>query len=135
MPFVPELRINIGSKDRLPETDDGFLPQILALHDIFAAFPSLESLSVSINFLLVHRDPDYSDGPETIGALPLSPAEDAIIPPLQSLSLSGYATMREDMEAWKTKVPWHTLRSLKLGPQENINVYGVATGKVHNLRV
>ncbi|KAJ5579133.1 hypothetical protein N7450_008000 [Penicillium hetheringtonii] len=132
IPFVPEVRIRVDAEATRPDRDVDFEPQRLALHEIFAAYPNLESLSVSVNRLVGGCVLDMS--PPCTQILPLSLHEKATIPPLQRLSLSGYKIQKNERSTWKTRFPWNKLKSLSLGVQDNYNVLEVATGKVHDLR-
>lgn len=132
LPFVPEVRISVDAEATRPDGDVDFEPQRLALHEIFAAYPNLESLSVSVNRLVGGCVLDMS--PRCTQILPLSLHENATIPPLQRLSLSGYKIQKNELSTWKTRFPWDKLKSLSLGVQDNYNVLEVATGHVHDLR-
>jgi hypothetical protein len=98
----------------------------LNLGKLFAAYPNLESVSVSVNRLGGVSRP-------TAQIAPLELSEDTPFPPLRSLSLSGYYIARREVSLWKERFPWDKLRSLSLGPQDNKNFLKHATGCVQGL--
>ncbi|KAJ5157066.1 uncharacterized protein N7482_008166 [Penicillium canariense] len=148
MPFVQKLHTSVDTQARAPidhpETDrSGFHawePQRLALHELFNAFPNLEELSVSVNWLRGGCAMGGRPSPTRILGLDLS--EDATFPPLKSLSLSGYPVQDDPVEddevaLWRDRFPWDRLHSLSLGvqlPESTPGFLELATGKVANLK-
>ncbi|RMJ21092.1 hypothetical protein PHISP_08038 [Aspergillus sp. HF37] len=133
MPSVRSLSTRVDACATLPSrrgrspSDD---TQGLDLHELFSAFPNLEDLSVSINRLrggcIVGRFPSDTE----ISTLKLS--DDEVFPPIRALSLSGYWVYSEE-QVWAEKFPWKQLRSLSLGPQDNLRFLEQATGRVQSL--
>lgn len=139
MPFIQEIRTSIdatassrfGPRDfwgRMNYDDPD--AERLALHDLFSAYPNIESLSVSINRL--HSGCDGGSFPSTrITSL----APETTFPPLKSLSLSGYNVAKDQkgQRIWTKRFPWDKLTSLSLGPQDNPGFFKAATRKVRHL--
>jgi hypothetical protein len=131
MPFVRSLATRVDALERGPRSRDStYVPERLALHELFFAFPSLEDLSVSINRLWGGCVVDMSPPSTQIHNLKLSDNE--TFPPLRNLSLSGYKIESEE-QVWRDKFPWQGLRSLSLGVQDNPGFLELATGRVHGL--
>ncbi|CAI7628735.1 unnamed protein product [Penicillium pancosmium] len=138
-PFVPEVCFSVDTTAPVPTPirelgpwEREFKPQRLALHEIFAAYPNLEDLSVSINLLRGGCVIGYS--PASAEIVPLSIPDEFTFPPLKHLSLSGYNLTDEEKSLWKQRFPWGELKSLTLGVQTHSGVLESATGNVHNLK-
>ncbi|KAF7157678.1 hypothetical protein CNMCM5623_002052 [Aspergillus felis] len=143
MPFVQKLHTSVNARARAPRDRPGtdrsgvraWEPQRLALHELFSAFPNLEELSVSINWL---RGGCVMGGPPSpTRILDLILSEEATFPPLKSLSLSGYPVEGDEVALWRDRFPWDRLHSLTLGVQLLPSTPGLlelATGKVVNLK-
>lgn len=132
MPSVRSLPTWVNAWERRPtgrsSRSSPYVPQKLALRELFSAFPNLEGLSVSVSRLqggcVISSEP-----PDTkIHELP----DNEAFPPLQSLSLSGYNIQSEE-QVWLEKFPWQHLRSLSLGKQNSPGFLEVATGRVQSL--
>ncbi|KAJ5764332.1 hypothetical protein N7533_003013 [Penicillium manginii] len=145
MPFVHEIRtwfdatvspspenrrswfqiLNLDDPDAEP-----FEPERFALHELFSAYPNIESLSVSIDRFHGGCDGD----PPSIRISSLAPG--TTFPPLRSLSLSGYDVTKDEkgQRIWSKKFPWNQLQSLTLGHQDNPGFFKAATGKVRHLK-
>ncbi|OKP14567.1 hypothetical protein PENSUB_13919 [Penicillium subrubescens] len=141
MPFVQKLHTSVDAKARAPrdlsEAEKRtrarpWEPQELALHDLFNAFPNLEELSVSVNWLQGGCVMGGRPSPTRISELDLP--EGAKFPPLTSLSLSGYSVEGDEAALWRDSFPWERLRSLSLGVQSTPGLLELATGKVVNLK-
>lgn len=132
MPFVPEIRIDVEGHVTYNVYCDSFETQRLSLDEIFATFPNLENLSVSVNRLMTDSAVDTDTPSPQIPSLSLP--EDATIPPLRSLSLSGFMIHSSDLSTWETRFPWGKLKSLSLGKQTNYGVFEAAIGNVHDMK-
>ncbi|KAJ5408799.1 hypothetical protein N7509_002682 [Penicillium cosmopolitanum] len=142
MPFVQEICTSVDARAFTPREgraglnlDDPdaepFEPQRLDLHELFSAYPNIESLSVSINRLRLGCIVGLAPSTRVSGLPP-----ETTFPPLRSLPMSGYniAQDEEDQPLWAEKFPWHKLRSLTLGRQLNPGFLKAATGKVDHLK-
>ncbi|KAJ6110596.1 hypothetical protein N7486_002831 [Penicillium sp. IBT 16267x] len=116
------------------ESPDALCPkqQELVLSELFAAYPNLSSLSVSVNRRVIgcRRGLIVS----TTRLQPLTSFGDWDFPPLQNLSLSGYF-FREHTEIsiWRERFPWEGLQSLSLGPRKNENFLEQLGGRLQFL--
>jgi hypothetical protein len=129
MPFVRSLATQVDAVKPGPGSwDSTYVPERLALHELFFAFPNLEDLSVSINRL--RGGCVISPSCTEIHKLKLSDNE--TFPPLRNLSLSGYEIESEE-QVWRDKFLWQGLRSLSLGVQDNPGFLELATGRVQGL--
>ncbi|KAJ5899903.1 hypothetical protein N7495_004647 [Penicillium taxi] len=130
MPFVTEICTHIDATASRHGGEES-RNQKLALHELFKAYPNLESLSLKINYL---RGGCLIGGIPTTRISPLTLSENETFPPLRSLTISGYRFKESEASVWKKKFPWDQLQSLSVGPQNALLFPDIATGFVHNLK-
>ncbi|CAG8144994.1 unnamed protein product [Penicillium salamii] len=90
----------------------------LDIHKLFVACPNLRDLSVTV---IGFNTSDWF--PMTIPKPYTSPRK--ILPPLRKLTLSGYPFQDSQISDWRDGFPWHSLRSLTLGPYDNQGIFDV----------
>lgn len=124
MPFVRKLHTSVDARARAPRERPrrgvslipAWEPQKLALGELFTAFPNLEELSVSVNWLQGGCVMGGWPSPTRIEDLVLS--DEASFPPIKSLSLSGYPAYsdeEDEVALWRDRFPWDKLHTLSLG--------------------
>lgn len=113
IPFVRTLHIKVPTTNTF-RFAEGPVEHASTLRDVFAAYPNLEDLRVEVT--RYRMTCDMRDNPFSRKILEFVSPKNNLSG--SSLSLNGYV-IGQEASFWLEQFPWHNLRSLSLGPDDN----------------